>query len=189
MAELHRRMSRVTRTIRCPRLICKECACELLRHAIDSVVMLRTSCAFSSPVDANAMRIPTTWPMVRFRNSRLIDQCEKRGLQMAGSVQCPNPSCGRTSHLGEDPLGRIFRCPRCLTKLPTNAEDKHCGFGMDASARPVTQKVCILHPWQLDRHPWNHGLGLRSELVELQSIAGTADCRPLNWLPSHLSKV
>ena len=40
-------------------------------------------------------------------------------LQMARVVQCPNPSCGRTSHLGEDPLGRIFRCPRCLTKLPT----------------------------------------------------------------------
>ncbi len=38
---------------------------------------------------------------------------------MARVVQCPNPSCGRTSHLGEDPLGRIFRCPRCLTKLPT----------------------------------------------------------------------
>src|SRR5208337_1785791 len=40
-------------------------------------------------------------------------------LQMARVVQCPNPSCSRTSHLGEDPLGRIFRCPRCLTKLPT----------------------------------------------------------------------
>ena len=38
---------------------------------------------------------------------------------MARVVQCLNPSCGRTSHLGEDPLGRIFRCPRCLTKLPT----------------------------------------------------------------------
>ena len=38
---------------------------------------------------------------------------------MVRVVQCPNPSCGRTSHLGEDPLGRIFRCPRCLTKLPT----------------------------------------------------------------------
>jgi eukaryotic-like serine/threonine-protein kinase len=34
-------------------------------------------------------------------------------------AQCPNPSCGRTSRLGEDPLGRIFRCPRCLMKLPT----------------------------------------------------------------------
>ncbi len=37
---------------------------------------------------------------------------------MATIVQCPNPGCGRVSHLGDDPLGRIFRCPRCLTKLP-----------------------------------------------------------------------
>ena len=34
-------------------------------------------------------------------------------------VQCPNTGCGRVSHLGVDPLGRIFRCPRCLTKLPS----------------------------------------------------------------------
>jgi eukaryotic-like serine/threonine-protein kinase len=34
-------------------------------------------------------------------------------------VQCPNAACGRISHLGVDPLGRIFRCPRCLTKLPS----------------------------------------------------------------------
>ena len=37
-----------------------------------------------------------------------------RRPKMPTEVQCPNPSCGRTSHLGEDPLGRIFRCPRCL---------------------------------------------------------------------------
>ncbi len=37
---------------------------------------------------------------------------------MAAVVQCPNPACGKVSHLGEDPLGRIFRCPRCRTKLP-----------------------------------------------------------------------
>jgi eukaryotic-like serine/threonine-protein kinase len=34
-------------------------------------------------------------------------------------VQCPNAACGRVSHLGDDPLGRIFRCPRCLTRLPS----------------------------------------------------------------------
>ena len=38
---------------------------------------------------------------------------------MTAIVQCPNAACGRLSHLGDDPLGRIFRCPRCLTKLPT----------------------------------------------------------------------
>ncbi len=37
---------------------------------------------------------------------------------MARDVQCPNPACGRITCLGEDPLGRVFRCPRCLTKLP-----------------------------------------------------------------------
>ena len=36
-------------------------------------------------------------------------------------VQCPNALCGWTSHLGVDPLGRIFRCPRCLTKLPSSS--------------------------------------------------------------------
>jgi tRNA A-37 threonylcarbamoyl transferase component Bud32 len=41
---------------------------------------------------------------------------------MAAVVQCPNPGCGRVSHLGDDPLGRIFRCPRCLTKLPAAAD-------------------------------------------------------------------
>ncbi len=35
------------------------------------------------------------------------------------TVHCPNSECGRVTHLGVDPLGRIFRCPRCLTKLPT----------------------------------------------------------------------
>ncbi len=38
---------------------------------------------------------------------------------MTATVQCPNSACGRVSRLGDDPLGRIFRCPRCLTKLPT----------------------------------------------------------------------
>ena len=38
---------------------------------------------------------------------------------MTAILQCPNAACGRVSHLGDDPLGRIFRCPHCLTKLPT----------------------------------------------------------------------
>jgi eukaryotic-like serine/threonine-protein kinase len=38
---------------------------------------------------------------------------------MTAFAQCPNPACGHVSHLADDPLGRIFRCPRCLTKLPT----------------------------------------------------------------------
>ena len=40
---------------------------------------------------------------------------------MSAILQCPNSACGRQSRLGDDPLGRIFRCPRCLTKLPAAA--------------------------------------------------------------------
>jgi eukaryotic-like serine/threonine-protein kinase len=40
---------------------------------------------------------------------------------MTAIMQCPNVTCGRFSHLGDDPLGRIFRCPHCLTKLPSSA--------------------------------------------------------------------
>jgi eukaryotic-like serine/threonine-protein kinase len=38
---------------------------------------------------------------------------------MTAVLQCPNAACRRLSHLGDDPLGRIFRCPHCLVKLPT----------------------------------------------------------------------
>ena len=38
---------------------------------------------------------------------------------MPMTARCPNASCGHVSRLVDDPLGRIFRCPRCLTKLPT----------------------------------------------------------------------
>ena len=40
-------------------------------------------------------------------------------MTTATIAQCPNPTCRQVSHLGEDPLGRIFRCPHCLAKLPT----------------------------------------------------------------------
>ncbi len=40
-------------------------------------------------------------------------------MMTATIAQCPNPTCRHVSHLGEDPLGRVFRCPHCLTKLPT----------------------------------------------------------------------
>jgi predicted Ser/Thr protein kinase len=51
----------------------------------------------------------------------MSDQQDARELKMATIAQCPNPTCGRTSQLGDDPLGRVFRCPRCLSKLPTTA--------------------------------------------------------------------
>jgi serine/threonine protein kinase len=36
---------------------------------------------------------------------------------MVVRVRCPNPACGQACDLGEDGLGRVFRCPRCGTKL------------------------------------------------------------------------
>lgn len=47
---------------------------------------------------------------------------------MTTIARCPNPSCGRVSHLGADQLGRIFRCPRCLTKLPSGANESDSGW-------------------------------------------------------------
>ena len=38
---------------------------------------------------------------------------------MTAAVRCPNIACGRVSHLGDDPLGRVFRCSGCFTRLPT----------------------------------------------------------------------
>ena len=52
-------------------------------------------------------------------------------------VQCPNAACGRVSHLGIDPLGRIFRCPRCLTKLAKCTGGSR-RFGMDGCVRSST---------------------------------------------------
>lgn len=40
---------------------------------------------------------------------------------MALAVRCLNADCGRATQLGEDPLGRVFRCPHCRTKLPSSS--------------------------------------------------------------------
>jgi eukaryotic-like serine/threonine-protein kinase len=54
---------------------------------------------------------------------------------MATTTRCPNTSCGCVSQLVDDPLGRIFRCPRCLTKLPT-APAAAADSGWTAIMRP-----------------------------------------------------
>jgi tRNA A-37 threonylcarbamoyl transferase component Bud32 len=58
---------------------------------------------------------------------------------MTASTRCPNRACGQVSQLVDDPLGRIFRCPRCLTKLPT-APAAAADSGWTALMRPS------LHP-------------------------------------------
>ncbi len=36
---------------------------------------------------------------------------------MSALVRCPNPDCGHLSCVSHDPPGRVFRCPRCQSKL------------------------------------------------------------------------
>jgi len=36
---------------------------------------------------------------------------------MSALVRCPNPDCGHLSRVSQDPPGRVFRCPRCQSKL------------------------------------------------------------------------
>ena len=59
-----------------------------------------------------------------------------RGLLMPAIARCPNASCRQVSQLVNDPLGRIFRCPRCLTKLPT-APAAAADSGWTAIVRPT----------------------------------------------------
>lgn len=54
---------------------------------------------------------------------------------MPTTARCPNASCGHVTRLVDDPLGRIFRCPRCLTKLPT-APAAAADSGWTAVVRP-----------------------------------------------------
>src|SRR5262249_47623702 len=51
------------------------------------------------------------------------------------NARCSNASCGHVTRLVDDPLGRIFRCPRCLTKLPT-APAMAADSGWKAIRRP-----------------------------------------------------
>lgn len=61
---------------------------------------------------------------------------------MAKRVQCPNPSCRRESYLGDDPLGRVFRCPRCLTKFPMAANTAP-DSGWMAVLGPLPRKFAV----------------------------------------------
>jgi serine/threonine-protein kinase len=57
---------------------------------------------------------------------------------MAEAVRCPNPNCGRSSHLGDDRLGRTFRCPHCRTKLAKAAPSPAVGLAAPLG-RPIVR--------------------------------------------------
>src|SRR5437762_14107341 len=67
-----------------------------------------------------------------------IDTWEEARFPMTARARCPNRGCGQVSQLVDDPLGRIFRCPRCLTKLPT-APAAAADSGWTALTRPSAQ--------------------------------------------------
>jgi serine/threonine protein kinase len=75
---------------------------------------------------------------------------------MGREVRCPNPACGRPSTLGNDPLGRVFRCPHCRTKLSARS----WGEAVSRSAPPEvaagdTSGITMIAGLAIDSHSWD----------------------------------
>ncbi len=68
-------------------------------------------------------------------------------------VPCPNSGCRCVSRLAEDPLGRIFRCPRCSAKLPTIAcTAADAGWTKVSAARAGNRDLVKVSRSQLSHH-------------------------------------
>jgi eukaryotic-like serine/threonine-protein kinase len=85
---------------------------------------------------------------------------------MTVSTRCPNRSCGCVSQLVDDPLGRIFRCPRCLTKLPT-APAAAADSGWTAIMRPTLRAGA--RAWDGDLRTSHAGTWGRRNAVGVES--------------------
>jgi serine/threonine protein kinase len=59
---------------------------------------------------------------------------------MSIGVRCSNPVCGYTSTLGNDRLGRVFRCNRCWTKLPSDSSRVDSRWTGPSSAKAPSLK-------------------------------------------------
>src|SRR6516225_4291062 len=88
------------------------------------------------------------------------------------TARCPNPCCGQVSHLIDDPLGRIFRCPRCLRKLPA-APAAAADSGWTAILRPSLR-------------PGTGTFGMRSGRVGRQSLSRSGAVALADRSPSSL---
>jgi len=88
---------------------------------------------------------------------------------MTASTRCPNTSCGHVSQLVDDPLGRIFRCPRCLTKLPAAAAAA-ADSGWTAIMRPSLRVGAAAR-----------GTGVRSGRVLVRASANPAGAGLAGW--------
>ncbi len=76
-------------------------------------------------------------------------------------VRCPNPECRRPSPLGDDDLGRIFRCPRCQTRFPhESAEDRRGWADSPQQLRPSIGTTCwsVEQRADLPADSWDDGL-------------------------------
>ena len=75
---------------------------------------------------------------------------------MGREVRCPNPACGRPSTLGNDPLGRVFRCRHCRTKLSARSR----GEAAPRSAPPEvtggdTSGITMIAGLAIDSQSWD----------------------------------
>jgi hypothetical protein len=79
---------------------------------------------------------------------------------MALVVRCRNAECGRPTQLGEDPLGRVFRCPHCRTKLPSSsgaAAIRTPDLGTEESAAKVSRSAAAVASLAAGASAaWNH---------------------------------
>jgi hypothetical protein len=76
---------------------------------------------------------------------------------MAREVRCVNPSCGYPSRLGDDGLGRTFRCARCGTRLPVAGRSSPC---RDELSRGPVRVARSDAPWEREEAAVGRSLGV-----------------------------
>lgn len=92
---------------------------------------------------------------------------------MSTVAKCPNPSCGRVSQLGVDPLGRVFRCPRCLTKFRGEPAGSGSGSGWTAvpPRRPVARRYAAASPRGFDSGSGSGGVAVLAPPAPSKALA------------------
>ncbi len=91
-------------------------------------------------------------------------------------VRCPNPVCGRTSTLGNDLLGRVFRCTRCRTKLPPRSP-----------ARSSRGRACLGGKVTYASHVTMHA-GVSADALSGVSSPPSAARAPIAVVPTRLGR-
>jgi serine/threonine protein kinase len=104
---------------------------------------------------------------------------------MNGVVQCPNPICGHPSLVSMDSLGRVFRCPRCQSKLKGGAVLRADSKGFlpgpkcpSASSRDSARSGACSHPSRAWYPAWSgpvdrHGIGFGRDTRRIAATTST----------------